>query len=665
MAGDLAGSLETTIAMTMRLRSLTTLTQTVTSSGSILTMPSKLGAKSKVAVLSTRLCLVSATASLLALSGCTDNYITNKYYTEDDSGTSAPTTAADAQVPASSSEPTDSTDSSEPGTEVPGTSADEDAGTTSEPVTDEGTTGETVPAADAGSGEGPAEEDAAVDEPERPFMDGAPKANTETADFDVDVFGKIGNRYWLAADPAQVELMNGSQGGGGPIFDVGIGVPVKIGAGGGEIYTPGGDTKTFIESLFVSTPGLDPEIADFGKLSVRVVGQSTFHPWTRTTIPNLRLDMDHFAEGQRLGGYEHLRFNNGLVGTIFREKLTLDLYRKLGYPAPHTQFAWVGSNVWGPDVWIPYTLVQVYKKSFCDEYSEQFGGGCENMWEYVGDFGQGIFEDPASCQSDECDNTRAKELDEAVATTPWGDGFKAALDDKLDWESFHEYQCLSWVLAVGDDSLHNTNNVVLVERTDGKFQFLPYSTDISLGQSWYPQVQLTGTNNLAQGCQADAECWADTVATCDRIVQEFTALEPGRLLDETYAALEAEGMLRNGDDDFYAELSAWFEDRLVALPLELDDNRESPQLCVDGQVWCNGYCTEPQYCDACQPPIGKPPQPIDGVAIALPDGDVAPVPEPFPLPVPVDMDGGADGGGVIDVPPPNQCGVVAAYKIAK
>lgn len=602
------------------------------------------------------LCLTTVIVSALSLTACGDE-ITNNYYVlpdasvapeptvdESDAGVTA---GEDAGIPPET-EPTEPTDSTEPTTEEPEPTDDPEpveAGPTDEPSeVDSGVPGE-EPAADAGA-------DAGL--PDRgEFFEGAPFANTDVADFQVDVFGTPGNRYWFATDPAQIEKMNGNQGGGGPII---------FKNEFGDIYEPPGGAgvgKSYVESLFVTTP--EGQIADFGKLSVRVLGQSTFRPWTPTTIPNIRMDFDHFTKDQRIGGYEHLRFNNGLVGSIFREKLTLDIYRELGYAAPLTQFAWVGSNVWGPDAWIPYTAVEVYKKGFCQRYSEEWGGGCENMWEYVGDFGYGMFDSQDSCQSDECDNTRVKEFDAAVSSTPQGEGYKAALADWLDWDAFHEFQCLSWMLWVGDDTLHNGNNVLLVERTDGKFQFLPYSTDISLGQDWYQNTPLAGTNVLALGCQSDAECWADTVATCDRLVQEFTEMDPVGMLDQEYATLQEQGMLRDGDDDRYAQITTWFEDRMLSMPLELEDNRESPQVCPAGQMLCDTYCTEPQYCYLCEPPV---------------DGEPGPIEEPIPLKVAVDGGEVGDGGDAADIalpnpgdpvepPPPAECPMINVYKLAK
>src|SRR5690606_35025611 len=98
----------------------------------------------------------------------------------------------------------------------------------------------------------------------------------------------------------------------------------------GDIYTPGGggDDATFVDRLLVSTAGEDAKTADFGKVQVKLVGQSTGRPWTTQSLPNFKIDSDEFIQGNRIGGVKHLRLNNAIVGSIFREKLTLDLYAK-------------------------------------------------------------------------------------------------------------------------------------------------------------------------------------------------------------------------------------------------------------------------------------------------------------------------------------------------
>ncbi len=378
---------------------------------------------------------------------------------------------------------------------------------------------------------------------------GAPTPNSSPQAQAVDVFGSLGVHYWFAVDPAEVTRMNQYW---------------QTWANGNETYA---------DHMFVSTPGGSPQIADYGKVEVRVVGQSTYAPWHDNTKPNLKVDTDQFTNGLKVGGVEHLRFNNGSIGTIFRERLALAMYEQLNYPAPRATYAWVGSNVWGPEIELPYTLVEAYKRDFCKARSAQLGGGCNNIWEFVGDFGDGIFADPESCQLSSCNNTRVLAFEAAVLANPGGQGFKAALASYVDWDAFHRFQCISWLLWTGDDALHNVNNVVLLERKDGRFQYLPYSVDISAGQSWYQNTPLTGLNSLANGCQSDPACWTDTISECEDVVAEFVASQPALRVDQVHAELAGEGMLRDGDEGYYMEIREWYKQRALHALEDLDNFR--------------------------------------------------------------------------------------------
>jgi hypothetical protein len=471
---------------------------------------------------------------------------------------------------------------------------------------DPGSGGATItPEGEGGAGGEP------VDDGHLAYPD-APHADVSVAEHGIDVFGHVGHRFWFGVSAEQLGYMNeGVNNGGG----------IPEGPVGGDLYTPGDADVTFADHVWVTSADEDGKIADYGKVQVKLAGQSTQRPWSKRSIPNFNIDTNEFVDKQRLGGFEHLRFNNAQVGSIFREWLTLEIYRKLGYPAPLATFAWVSSNVWGKDTAVPMVLVERYKRSFCKRTPE-LGGSCLNMWEFAGDFikrqdpgplppkpgndGPSIFDDPNNCQFSECDNTRVKELEQLIANTPPGEGFKAATEERLDWPAFHRFQCLSWVLATGDDALHNSNNVVLAEREDGKFQYLPYSVDLSLGHDWYPVVTLAGQNSVARGCQADKSCWADTIAACEDVLAAFTDADPVSMLDELHDTLDGQDMLRAGDEARYETIRGWFEARLTELPAELEANRETPQICPEGQVDCGGFCTEPVNCPGmCEPPVGK------------------------------------------------------------
>jgi hypothetical protein len=513
--------------------------------------------------------------------------------------------------------------------------------------------------ADPGGAGGTGGDDSGID----PRYPDAPVADTALADFELDIFGTVGNRYWFAVSDEQRKAMNGNDQGGGCCFQDGL-------------YTPGGSGKAnWVDHLFVTTAGDAPQTADYGKVQAKVVGQYSRFPWEAQYIPNLNIDADQFVEEQRIAGYEHLRFSNGQRGSIFRDKLAYDLYRMLDYPAPLATWVWVESNVWGPNVSIPYTLVERYKRTFCDRYADAFGGGCPNMWEYAGsDFNQGdggggkggpilaaqfsAFDDPNICQMGKCDATRVKELEAKLGEAPRGEGFKAALVDYIDWPAFHRFQCLSWALSTGDDTLHNSNNSVLVERADGKFQYLPYSIDLSMGS--YGHVPLRGQNVLATRCQEDPTCWADTLTMCEDVVNDLTTLKPNEYLASLYQVLEDNGMLRPGDEANFQGIDTYFNEALVSLPAELELYK-SGTYCEYPYVNCGGQCILEWEC-SCQPPP-KEPIPGAGGAGAVGGGAVGggavgggAVGGGEPIP---GGDIGAGGGG------PIICPVMDAYKIAQ
>jgi hypothetical protein len=437
-----------------------------------------------------------------------------------------------------------------------------------------------------------------------------PATDTSPEALAFDVFESIGTRYLFVVSEQQLATMNEEYFGGGGFPGDGI---------FGDFYTPGagGGDETFVDHLIVTTAGDEPHSADFGKVQVKLVGESTGRPWTTESLPNLKIDSDEFTEGQRIGGVKHMRFNNAVVGSIFREKLTLDLYERLGYPAPRATYAWVQSSVWGPDIQVPYILVESYKPQFCKAREAQLGGECLNMWEFPGDFGAGQFAFPENCQFSECDPTSVLDFELEVVQTAMGPGYKEALSERFDWDAFHRFQCLSWILATGDDALHNSNNLVLMERADGKFQYLPYSVDISLGQSWYSTVTLGGSNSVAQGCQSDPQCWADTISTCESTIAAFIDADPVAMLNRIYADLSTREMLRPGDEGRYRELASYLGRRITELPAELELNRDGPVGggCEPPEVLCGNYCIYYQDCFVCgpdDPGVGPAPVPVDG-----------------------------------------------------
>jgi len=397
--------------------------------------------------------------------------------------------------------------------------------------------------------------------------------DTLPQDQDFDLFETAGNRVWLEIAEAQVTQMNQRGGGWFP-------------GGRDDLYTPGGGSGTYADHFVVWDRKSDT-VADYGKLEVRLVGESTFRELSKTTIPNFRIDTDEFQENLRVGSFEHFRFNNGQIGTIFREWVVHHVYRALDYPALRSNYAFIGNSVWGEGVWVPMILMEVYKRRFCEDNQELLGGDCVNMWEFPGDVAYPVGENDV-CQLSQCDNTRLNELSEAISVAPQGEGFKEATADLIDWPLYHQFQCLSWILSTPDDPIHGGNNNVIVERPDGKLVWLPYSVDISTGLFWSGNVPLYGTTTIPTRCQEDPQCWADTIAACEGLIEKFVELDAVKIVDEAKSTLAELGMLRPGDNERAAELRQWFVDRRAGIEEELEYYRvpPGPDGCPEDLVMC-------------------------------------------------------------------------------
>lgn len=344
---------------------------------------------------------------------------------------------------------------------------------------------------------------------------------------------------------------------------------------------------TWADDLTVVAP--DGEETSYGQVELWHIGQSSLRNWEY--LPNLRVDADQFQPELRIGGVENFRLNPGQVGTMYREPIVLSIWRALGYPTPAHTFAWVEvPSAWGDGLRVPYTVMEIYKKSWCTREL----GGCANIWEGYGE-PQYMAGDPNNCQSDVCDDSKLVQLGQLVDANPPGPGFEAALASVIDWDAFRAFQCLSWLTDTGDNYINNLNNTLVVERADGKLQFFPYSVDMSTDYRWWAGTRLVGQAALAQGCQQDPSCWDALVTTCDDLLTRFededlaaTVVAP--VIDE----LAAQGMLRANDAADAVYFQQWYEQRVSKLRARAE--LESPPCTGDadcagdpnGHTQCRG-----------------------------------------------------------------------------
>jgi hypothetical protein len=199
-----------------------------------------------------------------------------------------------------------------------------------------------------------------------PYAD-LPVAPTMSANqLPADVLGQDDNTWWLKVSESTLSDINAPWLGGG---SYGYG-EYEVGGGGG------GGT----ENLLIITP--EGEVADYGQVGLKLIGQSTGAPWTSSTIPNFRLDADEYVEGQRFGEVEHIRLNNAGVGTMFGEASSLIVFRAMDVPAARTAYAWAGGSGWEDDeLLVPMLAREAYKRDFCEDNAELLGGGCKTIRE--------------------------------------------------------------------------------------------------------------------------------------------------------------------------------------------------------------------------------------------------------------------------------------------
>lgn len=350
---------------------------------------------------------------------------------------------------------------------------------------------------------------------------------------------------------------------------------------------------TFADPVCITDP-TNGVAANFGQVQLKLTGQSTGVEWASDTIPPLSVDVGEFVDNQTLGADETrwLAFHPGTISYIFSEPVAYAVLAALGEPVPRTSLAWVSSNVWGNEIRIPYNTVEKYKEDWCADHADQLGGGCVNVWEGWGDFLSWYLPYlTADCElSNDCDDTRFTEFLDVLDEAPYDDSFEESTEGFVDWTAVKRSICGSWMLWIGDDPFHNTNNVVTVEQADGKFRLLYYSIDLSAGASgWYEYTTLNGWNTLAYGCYSDRECWESTLNTCEGMIRDFEKADPVGTIDSFWERLQVAGMARDGDADEYERIRAWYETRVIELPEELSCYRDQYEQWSGGED--TGYDT--------------------------------------------------------------------------
>jgi hypothetical protein len=113
-------------------------------------------------------------------------------------------------------------------------------------------------------------------------------------------------------------------------------------------------------------------------------------------------------------------------------------------------------------------------------------------------------------------------------------------------------------------------------------------------------VLLLGSSALASGCQSDPQCWDETIAACEDLIERFDKLNPELIVDETVETLSDLDMMRSGDAERAQEIREWYVQRQLDLPAELERFRYIPDIngnCPEGLEPCDdGGCGTHEQC---------------------------------------------------------------------
>ncbi len=426
----------------------------------------------------------------------------------------------------------------------------------------------------------------------------------------IDLFGIDGHSFYFEVTPGMRRAQDDRY--------------CDYGGGNGAVYQLGENEDICPPSAFNVrvVPSGSSTCADTGKVELGLPGQSSWRAWNE--IPNFKLDVGEFEDQKFTTGDKTVRMNNGQAdSTIVREATALAIWRAMGYPAPKTRFVKTQSNVWDydyePGVFAAHNMVQPYKKAFFSQNLSEV----TSAWEGEGDPFSGWSN--MECEwskGAKCQDSALREIVDSVNAAPQGEGFMEATAAVIDWPMLHKNQCLSALTGTGDDWIHNSNNVVIALRQDGKIIYLPYSTDISGGHPWYPntpydpysygygvvveqQVMASGGyeeifvgspirgaqveelidvgmdgpyygygQNLAVRCAQDSACRAQALDACDEMIDEFESLNVVEsIVEERCDALADAGLERRADGDVCDALADFYESRPSELRGELESLR--------------------------------------------------------------------------------------------
>lgn len=193
--------------------------------------------------------------------------------------------------------------------------------------------------------------------------------------------------------------------------------------------------------------------------------------------PGLKLDLAEYVDGATFEGARRLTLNNSVSDASFvRQCLAYSTFTDVGLPASRCSLAQVTVN--GEDLGI-YVNVEPIKKPMLRRHFDSDEG---NLYEgTLSDFREGWTGTlEKKTNEDEDDWSDVEALVDAVQADE--DELLEALDAVVDLDQFFRFWATEVLVQHGDGYAGNTNNFyVYADPSDGRFRFLPWGVDMTLG----------------------------------------------------------------------------------------------------------------------------------------------------------------------------------------
>jgi hypothetical protein len=230
----------------------------------------------------------------------------------------------------------------------------------------------------------------------------------------------------------------------------------------------------------------------FADVAVRAKGNGTFTPVARFPKPSVKIDLNKYVKGQKLGGVSTINLHNNITDASWmNEALAFRLYRDAGLPAPRTSWAKLYVTVTGGEArkYLGlYSLVENVDDDFTESRFKVEGGALLKPVTTVpfmyltrnwADYNQ--MYDPKTDLGD-ADRQRIIDFCDLLSNAP-DPVFARRIGEFLDLEAFAKYMAVVVWMANPDSVLRQGQNYyVHMHPTSKRFVFLPWDQDHSFGQ---------------------------------------------------------------------------------------------------------------------------------------------------------------------------------------